>query len=795
MMSVRLSLQTRILALFLLLMVVVQVGGFVLVNTVGTTAARKSIGTELAAGEGVFRRSMQQETLRLAQGARLLTADYAFKQAVATHDGNTIGSALGNHGKRIDADIAMLIGLDGTVIANTLGTGVGDAFAYPVLLANAQPDNPSNAMVLHGERLYQIAVVPVLAPVPIAWVAIGFEVNDALARVLRGPMPFHVTVLSRRAREGWNLQASTLGPEERADSRQNLEASRYATADAAGNAEFDEHAVTRVLQLPSPSGDAVVALLQEPLATALDPFRRLQGQLALISLLGVVVSILASIVIARGIVRPVRDLVAVARRIASGDYSTAAPLSRNDEIGDLATAVRKMREDIASRESRIMDLAYRDTLTGLPNRAQFSERLDKVLVTVAPSGGPVAVLLLDLDHFKYVNDTLGHSIGDSLLREVGTRLRQALKRPNCTVARLGGDEFAILLPGEWSDGARRVAASLLRALEAPMTIDGHVVDVRASVGVAACPEHAHDSSTLMRQADIAMYAAKRNNLGIVIWDERYERHGHERLSLMSDLRKAVDGDQLSLLYQPKVAFAGGHERYVEALVRWQHPTRGVVPPSEFVPFAEQTGYIRAITQWVLVHAIAQCATWRAAGLQMNVSINLSARDVMDETLTERFSTLLQRHGCAAQWISFEITESAILDDPGHAVENLKRLSALGCKLSIDDYGTGYSSLAYLRRLPLQELKIDKSFVMGMVRDASDNVIVRSTIDLAHNMGLVVVAEGVEDEATLERLRGLGCDIVQGFYLSRPISAGEVAAWMHASVWTRGADAPGLRRVI
>jgi EAL domain-containing protein (putative c-di-GMP-specific phosphodiesterase class I) len=220
-----------------------------------------------------------------------------------------------------------------------------------------------------------------------------------------------------------------------------------------------------------------------------------------------------------------------------------------------------------------------------------------------------------------------------------------------------------------------------------------------------------------------------------------------------------------------------------------------VPPSEFVPFAEQTGYIRAITQWVLVHAIAQCATWRAAGLQMNVSINLSARDVMDETLTERFSTLLQRHGCAAQWISFEITESAILDDPGHAVENLKRLSALGCKLSIDDYGTGYSSLAYLRRLPLQELKIDKSFVMGMVRDASDNVIVRSTIDLAHNMGLVVVAEGVEDEATLERLRGLGCDIVQGFYLSRPISAGEVAAWMHASVWTRGADAPGLRRVI
>ena len=264
---------------------------------------------------------------------------------------------------------------------------------------------------------------------------------------------------------------------------------------------------------------------------------------------------------------------------------------------------------------------------------------------------------------------------------------------------------------------------------------------------------------------------------------------------MSDLRKAVDGNELVLVYQPKAAFGGGPLHYVEALVRWHHPIRGAVAPADFIPFAEQTGYIRAITQWVLAHAIKQCAAWHGEGLPVNVSINLSARDVMDDTLPDRVAGLLREHDCAAQWLTLEITESAILDDPGHAVENLKRLSALGCKLSIDDYGTGYSSLAYLRRLPLHELKIDKSFVMSMVRDASDTVIVRSTIDLAHNMGLVVVAEGVEDEATLERLKALGCDMAQGYFLSRPLPADQVVACLRGIVTARMGEPSALRRVV
>jgi len=792
--SRRVSLQTRILALFLALMAVLQIGAFILVNSVGTRAARTTIGDELIAGEQVLLRSLQQEKLRLMQGARLLAADYAFREAIATGDRDTIVSVLGNHGKRIDADLTMLIGLDGKVIADTLGGSAGTAFPQPVLITTAESDGEAGAMILLRDGLYQVVLVPVLAPLPVAWVGIGFKVDDALAKVLRGPMRFHVSLFSLNAGGSWRLQASTLHVAEREQALHDVTVDRFADVDATGNAVYDAIALTRVMRLPAGSGDSIIALLQEPLDAAMEPFYRLQRQLALISLVVILVAIVFSVLIARGIVRPVHDLVVTARRIASGDYTALPSASRNDEIGDLASAVRTMGEDIASREKRILDLAYRDPSTDLPNRALFAERLEAALATV-PAIGSVAVVLMDLDHFKYVNDTLGHEIGDLLLREVGTRLHEALKRPGCTVARLGGDEFAILLPCEWSAGAQRIAAALLHTLEAPMTVAGHVVDVRASVGIACCPQHAHESSTLMRQADIAMYAAKRSNRGIVVWDERYSQQGHDRLSLMSDLRKAVDGNELSLVYQPKVSLAGGQDHHVEALLRWNHPVRGVVPPIDFVLFAEQIGYIRTITQWVLSHAIAQCAAWRAQGLPINVSINLSARDIMDETLPDRVVALLRVHGCAAQWIALEITESAILDDPGHAVENLKLLSALGCKLSVDDYGTGYSSLAYLRRLPLDELKIDKSFVIGMVRDANDNVIVRSTIDLAHNMGLAVVAEGVEDEATLERLRALGCDLVQGYFLSRPMAADLVAAWMLDHAPSRIKEPVSLRRVV
>ena len=790
------SLQARIVALFLALTAFVQLGGFLLVNSVGLSAARKTIGEELLAGSRVFERVREQERTRLVQAAQLLSADQGFRQAIATRDKSSIAAVLDRYGKQIDAELLMLIRHDDFVAVDTLGVATGDPFFFPKLLAQTRAEGQAAVMVVVRGQLYHLVVVPVSAPGPFGWVAVGYSVNDDLAREIGRLLRLDVSFLSRLQHGEWKLHASTLPDDKRKAMLREIAAGVFSTSDDDGNAMHDDNAVTRIFTLRAYTDDNVAVALQQPLATAMEPFRRLQRQLAWISLSAALVSIVASVLIARGIARPVRALAAFARQMAAGDYATVPPTARTDEIGDLATAFRTMQEGLASREQRITNLAYRDTLTGLPNRTLYADRLDRALAKAKDQRTPVAVLLMDIDHFKYVNDALGHVIGDLLLLEVSARLQSVVDHEGDMIARLGGDEFALLLPGQGLPEAQQLADAILRALELPMTLDGHQVDVRASIGIAVAPEQGTERSTLMRRADVAMYAAKRNNLGVLAWDDSHDQHSRERLSLMGDLRKAVDGDELTLFYQPKIPLGAATDFYVEALVRWQHPERGLVPPAEFIPFAEQTGFIRRITDWVLTRAIAQCATWRRDGLPVNVAINISPRDLMDLHLPERITELLQAHGCAAHWIALEITESAILDDPGRAIENLGRLHSLGCRLAIDDYGTGYSSLAYLRRLPVDELKIDKSFVTNMARDASDAMIVRSTIDLAHNMGLYVVAEGVDDEAVLERLRALGCDMVQGYLLSRPLAPAEfVARLRDAREGHETTTTKGLRRVV
>jgi predicted signal transduction protein with EAL and GGDEF domain len=352
-----------------------------------------------------------------------------------------------------------------------------------------------------------------------------------------------------------------------------------------------------------------------------------------------------------------------------------------------------------------------------------------------------------------------------------------LQRQTDTVARLGGDEFAVLLPADNLDGACLIATRMLRALEQPIMVEGQLVDVGASIGIVTFPDNGTDMNVLLRRADIAMYVAKRSNLGFALYDEKHDQHSAERLSLMSELRQAVEHDQLTLYYQPKVDLATHRVKYVEALVRWDHPTRGFVAPDQFIPFAEQTGYIKTISRWVADKAIAQCAEWHAHGIDLAVSVNVSARELIQSTLPETFQALLDKHDVSPERIWIEITESAIMDDPNHAIETLDRLHAMGIRLSIDDFGTGYSSLSYLKRMPVDELKIDKSFVIGMTHHKDDETIVRSTIDLGHNMGLKVVAEGVEDEALMQRLKALRCDLAQGYHLSRPLPPAKLELWL------------------
>ncbi|TKC86928.1 EAL domain-containing protein [Trinickia terrae] len=769
------KLRSKIALVFVLLMLAVQAAVFIAADRVIASVARAHVDEQLDVGERVFRRVLQSDTARLTQAAGIVAADFGFREAVATGDEATVMSALRNQGDRIRADVAMLVNLEGKLIADSrTPSGVGSPFAFPALLEHPARKDAATLIGSIGGKAYALVVVPVKAPTTIAWVAIGFSIDDAFAAQMHDVTSLDVSFMTRVSGNRWTIAASSLPGEERG-----------ALQRASGGAMFaDRHDTS--LQLNdgfgsravwlAPYGEPVVAVLQKSIAEAIARFRQLQVALLLLTLAGVAVSIAGATLTARSVTRPLAELTRFARRIGRGEYDASISISQKDEISELAAAFSQMRNDIAEREARITNLAYVDTLTALPNRLAFCERLEEAIDRSGREAGSLAVMVMDIDRFKYVNDALGHHAGDMLLREVGKRLRQALPHASDLVARLGGDEFAMLLPHSGPDAAQRVANACLKALEAPIQIEEHFVDVGASLGIACFPQHGADMPTLLRRADAAMYVAKRANTGVAMYDASRERGGAERLSLMSELRHAIDHGELRLYYQPKVDLATNAMAHVEALVRWVHPARGMVPPGEFIPFAEQTGFIRSISRWVAGEAIAQCARWHALGLELNVSINLSARD-LGADLPDALDALLRRHGLDARWLWVEITESALMDDPAHAIDTLERLHRLGIRLSIDDFGTGYSSLAYLKRMPVSELKIDRSFVMGMTGDADDELIVRSTIALAHNMGLQVAAEGIEDEATLARLRALHCDIAQGYYLSRPLPADKVEGWL------------------
>jgi diguanylate cyclase (GGDEF)-like protein len=433
---------------------------------------------------------------------------------------------------------------------------------------------------------------------------------------------------------------------------------------------------------------------------------------------------------------------------------------------------------------RLRHLALHDGLTDLPNRSLLYRRAERAL----RGDSLAALLLIDLDRFKEVNDTLGHDHGDELLIEVAGRLRAVLRRSD-VLARLGGDEFAVLLGDLPNRGAvAELAGRLQAALRRPFALRGIAVELEASIGVALWPDHGDDVVTLVQRADVAMYEAKRSQSGLETYTPERDPYSADRLGLLAELRRALAEGELVLHYQPKVELEGGAVIGVEALVRWQHPVRGLLGPDEFVPLAERTGTVTELTRWVIDTALAQCRSWRDAGIELPIAVNLAAANVLDVGLPDSVAEALRRHGLEGSSLECEISEHTMMADPVRATDVLSDLRGLGVRLSLDDFGTGHSSLAYLKRLPLDELKIDRSFVAGMADDDNDAVIVRSTIDLARNLGLVVVAEGVETEAIMRELTDLSCDIAQGFFVSRPLPAAELEAWLRrqaVSVSRRG----------
>jgi diguanylate cyclase len=781
------SLEGRIVTLFLVLIIVVQVLGLLFIQQGIDVNARNSIRGELANGEKVLLKLMEQNAQTQRFSAQVLARDTGFVQAIGNNDSGdraTIESALANSARRAKASLALLVDGERRV---TVSTGIARSGALEKvvlgLLDKAEANGGASAVTLVDGVPVQLVVMPVKAPITIAWVVMGFAVDARLVADMKELSELDATVLTRSAQGDWVAIESTLPPAQLGKLGRDLKALPQQQARPVDLTVGGSRFSARIVPIGHDGEISASIMLARSIDDALAQYASLERTLLLLTVAGIAVAAVASVLTAKRIAQPLRDLAGTARRLEKGDYRGTLELKRNDEIGALAKAFDSMRDGIAKREQEIRRLAYWDPLTNLPNRAQFVLLLNDNLAEARKREESVFVLMMDLDRFKHVNDVMGHNFGDALLRQVAERLQLQLVEAHASaqVARLGGDEFAVLLPGADLETAQVVAARLLGALEVPLSLEDQTVDIGAGLGIAGYPVHGDNAEALLSMAEVAMYTAKQRNDGAVMYDAVIDKSSETSLGLLTELRNAIERNEFRLHVQPKTRLDTGEVVGVEALVRWMHPERGQVFPDEFIPFAEQTGFIRVLTRWVLDQSAALCRELIEKGVHLKVSVNLSTRDLLDQDLPNKFGEILERHGLSPSSFCLEITESAIMDDPVRAQATLEGLHAMGVELSIDDFGTGYSSLAYLKRLPVDELKIDKSFVLNMENDIGDTKIVRSTIDLGHNMGLRVVAEGIESEAVWRLLGALGCDQGQGYFMSRPIPGDKLADWIAG--WT------------
>ena len=648
------------------------------------------------------------------------------------------------------------------------------------LLARVRPGEPVHDIVLNERGAFVVAVASIAGTE--SHLLLASAIDDLLAQQLQRVTSSGATLLLISGDGTATPLGTSVTQPDPVRFTQDL-ARAVAAAASTGIAPVDGRAFAyRVETLTSAGDRRLVVVAHQPVSAVLPAFERLGSVLLGLGLASLMVALAAGYLLAASVLGPLRKLSDGALRMCDGDYRQPIAVARPRELAELATSLNRMRASFAAREDQVVRLAYEDGLTGLPNRARLLERAEAALRQARAEKSPLAVMLLDLNRFKQVNDTLGHAAGDEVLKLVAARIRSAV-RPADTIARFGGDEFAIALPGADLEIARSVARAINRALGSSIEVGGESIDTGASIGIAAFPEHGSDIDTLLRCADIAMYAAKRNHASYALYDLSHEVVRREHLSLLGELRRAVEESQLRAFYQPKVDIASNRVTGAEALVRWRHPTRGMLAPGEFLPYAEQTGYIRVLTRWMLAVTVRQCGAWAAAGMPLQIAVNISARDLTardrdgNDDLPRRLGDLLRQHAVPPHLICLEITESGVMEDPEHALAVLHDLHALGVSLAIDDFGTGFSSMSYLKRLPVHELKIDRSFVKDIATSPKDESIVRSMTQLAHSLGLKVVAEGVEDDATLDRLRAIDCDIAQGYLIARPMRRAAFEQWV------------------
>lgn len=771
-MKLRISFQARIAGVLIILLLIVVSAVFVAVRAATQDAVRKQARAQLEVGTRVFQGLLEMRGKRLRDAVQLLSTDFGFRDAVASADSATIHSALINHGARINANDVFLLDMGGKVLSSTLAQiPEGSPFPYTQALRDLKSRNQSMLIVPLQGKPHLLVESVVLAPLPIARVVMGFSMDDDLAQELRSLSGLQVSFLSVVHQLPGQIISTQPQPLH--------EGLRNVMLSPAGDPMLmTEHAhqsfLSERLSLGNTgdgNGDQVVALLQSPLDQAMQAFAPLDQKLFWITVVAMAGSLIGTLLLARSVSLPVQALAVAAERIGRGDYSTPVTLERRDELGLLAGAINSMQSGIAERERQLAHNALHDGLTGLPNRALVMERLGSAII----ARRPVAVLCLGIENFRSVNDSLGPEGMEQLLQILGRQLQLPL-RPGDTVARLSGNEF-LLLHNADTDSAVAVADGLQRLLLRPQRVIDHDISLDTCIGIAAYPANGDSPSELVTRASIARQDATQLPGRLQVYKDGSDLAHQRQISLIRDLRHAARNGELMLHFQPKLDIRNGVVRQAEALLRWRHPQFGNVSPAEFIVLAERTGSIQILTRWVMEESMRQLAEWNHRGLHVQLSVNISADDLLSDELVPRVSDLLKLYRVPAEQLIFEITESAVMREPEHALKVLNRLRGCGISLSVDDFGTGYSSLAHLKRLPVQELKIDQSFVRSLDETSEDAVIVRSTIEMSHNLGLKVVAEGVEYERSLRLLERWHCDTAQGYLISRPLTATAFEAWM------------------
>ncbi|PBP88872.1 hypothetical protein CCL20_08695 [Pseudomonas syringae] len=772
-MKFRASFQARIAGVLIVLLLIVVSAVYLAVKVATGEAVRTQAQAQLEVGSRVFERLIDLRGKRLRDTVQLVAADFGFRDAVASSDASTIRSVLLNHGKRINASDMFLLGMDGVVIASTVPkVPEGSRFVYDQALRNAKRAGQSVLIVPGGGDPHLLVESTVLAPLPIGRVVMGFTIDSGIAEELRSLSGLEVSFLT--VEDGKNGELISTQPEAlHAGLIELMRSSSEGQMLLTEQSNLNFLSQTLMLANTSIGGDGqVIALLQSPLDKAYQAFAPLNEKIFWISMAALVASLIGTLALARSLSLPVQALATAAKRIGDGDYKTPVTLVRSDELGMLAEAINTMQQGIAVREGQLAHNALHDNLTGLPNRALVMERLGSSIAAERA----LALLSLSIENLATIGESVSVEGVEQLLRHVGQRLQGNL-RAGDTVARLGTNEFLLLLDNTSSAGAVGMADALQRLLSEPQRIDNHELELECCIGITVYPEHGDSAQELLNRAAIARKDAAFIPGRLQIYQDGRDLAHQRQITLIRDLRKAAQNGEFTLHYQPKLDIRQGYVRQAEALLRWAHPQFGNVSPAEFIVLAERTGSIYLLTNWVIEEAIRQLAEWRQRGLVLQVSVNISADDLLGDDLVGYVMKLLKQYALPAEQLVFEITESAVMSEPEKALIVLHRLRDCGISLSVDDFGTGYSSLAHLKRLPVQELKIDQSFVRNLDETSEDAVIVRSTIEMSHNLGLKVVAEGVEYQHSLDLLRRWHCDTAQGYLISRPLTASAFEAWI------------------